>query len=313
MTQLNTASDKDQQVARGETERLMKLATYAAVSLAFMLVVLKSGAWWLTGSVALLGSLVDSLLDVAASVINLLAVRHALLPRDRDHRFGHGKAEALAGLGQSIVIGLSAFYLISLSIFHLMDPQPVEHSSIGLIVTLITIVATFGLVRFQRYVVARSGSLAISADSLHYTGDLLMNLAVIASLILSGVMSWPLFDPLIGFGIALYILYSAWRIVTQSFDQLMDKEFPDDKRNRVKTVTLAHKSVLAVHDIRTRSAGSHDFIQLHIEVDASLSLVQAHQISDEVETMLMNEFPRAQILIHQDPAGLEDVMALDAH
>ncbi len=313
MTDLKPAPNKIQETAPDESGRLMKLATYAAVGVALSLVGLKAGAWWLSGSVALLGSLMDSILDVAASFINLLAVRHALLPRDRDHRFGHGKAEALAGLGQSVFIGLSAIYLISQSVFHLLDPQPVAHSAIGLIVTVITIGATFSLIRFQRYVIERSGSLAISADNLHYTGDLFLNLAVIGALLFSGVMEWPLFDPLIGFGIALYILYSAWRIVLQSFDQLMDKEFPDEKRELVKRVASEHKLVLAVHDLRTRSAGSHDFIQLHIELDPSISLVQAHKISDEVEALLLAAFPRAQILIHQDPAGFEEVMALDKH
>jgi len=311
MTDTQSAPNDTRPTGPAEAGRLMKLATYAAVSTALSLVILKAGAWWLTGSVALLGSLVDSILDVAASLINLFAVRQALVPRDRDHRFGHGKAEALAGLGQSVFIGLSAVYLIAQSLTHLRNPEPVAHSTIGLIVTLITIVATVGLIRFQRYVIGKSASLAISADNLHYTGDLLLNLAVIVALVFSGVLAWPLFDPLIGIGIAFYIFYAAWKIVMQSFDQLMDKEFPDEKREEVKRVALDHPQVLSVHDLRTRSAGSHDFIQLHIELDPSISLVQAHKISDEVEAKLMAAFPRAQILIHQDPAGLEEILALD--
>jgi len=294
-----------------EAESLMRSATYAAVSTAGILVVIKAIAWWFTGSVALLGSLFDSMLDVAVSLVNMIAVRKALLPRDEEHRFGHGKVEALAGLGQALIIALSALYLVYECLQRIGTPKSVENGLIGVVVIVISIILTLLLVRFQRKVIQRSGSLVISADELHYKGDLLMNVAVIAALLLSGIAGLPLIDPAIGLGVAVYIVWAAWTIVRQSYDQLMDREFPDDKRMRVRDMAMKHPDVLDVHDLRTRSAGRLDFIQLHLELDADISLVRAHEIADEVEEQLLNTFPRAEIIIHQDPAGLEEITALD--
>ena len=296
---------------KDDVERLMKLATWAAVLTAGTLVVIKSIAWLATDSVALLGSLLDSGLDVLASVVNLFAVRHALSPRDRDHRFGHGKAEALAGLGQSVLICVSALYLLVESYRHFISPTPMDNSMLGIIITVIAIVLTLGLVRFQKHVIERSGSLAITADALHYKGDLLMNGAVILALVLTSFADAPWADPIIGFGIAFYILHAAWQIISQSLDQLMDKEFESGKRQRVLDIARSHNEVLDVHDLRTRSAGSWDFIQMHIELDPQISLIKAHNIADEVEAMLRQSFPRSEIILHQDPAGLEELTELE--
>jgi len=294
-----------------EAEVLMRSATYAAVLTALILVAIKAGAWWVTGSVAVLGSLIDSLLDVAASSVNLLAVRKALAPRDHEHRFGHGKLEALAGLAQALIIACSALYLVYECVRRFVLPRPVENGFVGIAVIVISIVLTLLLVRFQRKVIVKSGSLAISADELHYKGDLFMNAAVIAALALSGVPRLSFTDPLIGIVVAGYIVWAAWAIMSQSYDQLMDRELPDDKRQRVKEIALTHPEVRAVHDLRTRSSGRIDFIQLHLELDPSISLVKAHEISDEVELKLLREFPRAEVIIHQDPAGIEEIPALD--
>ena len=299
------------QTSPEDSERLMRAATYAAVTTAGSLLVIKGVAWFVTGSVALLGSLMDSALDVFASTINLIAVRHALMPRDHEHRFGHGKAEALAGLAQSAVISLSALYLLYECYERFVDPKVVEESGLGIAAILLSIVLTLGLVRFQNKVVAKSGSLAISADQLHYKSDLLMNFAVIGALIISGFVDWPFADPLVGVAIAIYILTASWRIMGQSFDHLMDRELPNETRNKIKSAVLRHPEVLDVHDLRTRSSGTADFIQLHLELDPHITLIEAHEISDEVEASLMREFPRAQIIIHQDPAGHEEVPALD--
>jgi ferrous-iron efflux pump FieF len=294
-----------------ESARLMHMATYAAVLTAGLLVVIKSGAWWVTGSVSLLGSLMDSGLDVIASTINMVAVRHSLIPRDHEHRFGHGKAEALAGLGQSLIVFVSAFYLIYHCYDRIVDPRAVEQTTIGIAAIVISIILTLGLVRFQQTVIAKSGSLAIAADQLHYKSDLLMNLAVIGALILSGLEGLPFIDPLIGVGIAFYILLASWRIAFQSFDQLMDRELPNEMRNCIRQTAITHPEVRDVHDLRTRSSGASDFIQLHLELDPLITLVEAHRIADEVEADLMKLFPRAQIIIHQDPADHEEVPALD--
>lgn len=301
----------EDQVSASESARLMRSATYAAVAVASFLVLIKGAAWLVTGSVSLLGSLMDSGLDVFASTINMVAVRHSLIPRDHEHRFGHGKAEALAGLAQSAVISISSLYLLYECYDHFVNPRDVEQSGIGIAAIIISIILTLGLVRFQRSVITKSGSLAISADQLHYKSDLLMNFAVVGALVLSGLVSLPIIDPLVGVVIAFYILNASWRIMSQSFDQLMDRELPNETRGQIKHAVLKHPDVLDVHDLRTRSSGTSDFIQLHLELDPFITLIEAHRISDEVEADLMKEFPRAQIIIHQDPAGHEEVPALD--
>jgi len=188
---------------------LMKRATYAAVAVAALLIALKLFGWLLTGSVSVLSSLLDSLLDIAASLVNLVAVHHAVTPADREHRFGHGKAEPLAGLGQSAFIAGSAVFLFIEVLHRVLNPVTVENSRIGIGVMVFSIVVTLGLVRYQRYVVAKTGSLAIGADELHYRGDIILNGSVILSLILSGVLGWSFIDPLFGVAIAVWIVYSS--------------------------------------------------------------------------------------------------------
>ncbi len=288
----------------------MRLATYAAVAVAIVLVVIKFVAWNASGSVALLGSLFDSLMDFAVSVLNLLAVRQALVPADHDHRFGHGKVEALAGLGQATLISLSAAYLLFESYSRLANPEIIESGDLAIGVMIISMVLTLGLILYQRRVAQASGSLAIAADELHYRGDLLINGGVIVALVLSIAFGWLEADGFFGLGIAIYLFHAAWQIGRQSTDQLMDRELPDDVRTQVKKIALDHPRVKAVHDLRTRSAGRKQFIQMHLEMDPKISLTDAHRISDEVEGALMKTFPRAEILIHQDPEGHEEVSKL---
>jgi ferrous-iron efflux pump FieF len=284
---------------------LLKAATRASVAVAAGLVVVKFVAWLLTDSVSLLTTLIDSLLDVAASFLNLLAVRHALEPPDREHRFGHGKAEPLAGLGQAAFITGSAIFLMIEAGQRLYEPQPIEQPTIGIVVMVVAIIVTFALTRFQAYVVRRTGSVAISADSLHYVGDLLTNGAVIVAILLGSQLGWVYADPVFAILIAVYILKTAWGISNGALDMLMDRELPDDDRQRIKQLTLAHPGVLAMHELRTRAAGPTSFIQLHIEMDGDLPLKEAHRISDDVEDSLRSAFPGAEVVIHQDPFGLE--------
>lgn len=290
--------------------RLMRLATYCSVAVSFVLIAAKLAAWVATDSVALLSTLVDSTLDAAASVINLLAVHHALQPADSDHRFGHGKAEPLAGLGQSAFIIGSALFLIGEAGKRLFNPEPVTNAGLGIEVMVFAIAVTLALVSFQRLVVRRTGSLAIGADHLHYMGDLLMNGSVIVSLVLSTRFGVRLADPLFALAIAAFLIYGAGAIAWRSYNLLMDREFPDDERRRIAGICLAHPEVRNVHDLRTRSAGLQSFIQLHLELDPQITLRQAHAISDEVEAQIRQAFPTADIIIHQDPAGLEVTSAL---
>ena len=288
---------------RHEAGALMRRAAMASVVVAATLILAKVGAWLMTDSVAVLSSLLDSLLDAAASVINLVAVRHALTPADDDHRFGHGKAEPLAGLAQSAFICGSSLILLMEAIHRFGSPQPVQRPEIGIAVALLSILLSAALVVYQRRVVARTGSVAIAADSLHYGSDALLNGAVIAAIVIGRFFDLPLADPVFGALIALWILYGAIRIARQSFDLLMDRELPADDRARILTIARARPEVRDVHDLRTRSAGTHIFVQMHIELDPDMRLARAHAIADGVEHDIRAAYPHAEIIIHQDPAG----------
>jgi len=284
----------------------MRLATYASVATAGMLVVVKFGAWLYTDSVSLLSTLLDSLLDAAASIVNLIAVRHALTPADREHRFGHGKAEPLAALGQSTFIAGSAIFLTIEAGHRLYAPRAVEHAQAGIVVMVFAIVVTFILTRFQAYVVRKTGSVAIQADSLHYIGDLLVNGAVILALLAVSQFGWVHADPLFGLGIAGYILYNAWKIARGALDMLMDRELSEEARQRIKEIALAHAEVIDLHDLRTRTSGRQTFIQLHLEMDGEMPLHDAHEVADAVEAELLRAFPEAEVIIHEDPHGIEE-------
>jgi ferrous-iron efflux pump FieF len=299
------ASAVNSALTGAEAGKLAKLAAYTAVGVALFLVAIKVVGYFVTGSVALLGSLLDSVLDVAASSLNLVAIRHAAIPADREHRFGHGKAEAVAGLAQSMLIGGSAAFLAFQAIARLIAPSPVTQSTVGVIILLVAIAATLALVIFQRRVIARTDSLAISADSLHYKGDVIMNGSVILALVLAELFSLPRIDAAIGLGVAAYIAKNAWDIVSRSFDQLMDREFEEPDRERIKEIVKAEPEVRAMHDLRTRRSGFNLFIQLHLELDPNMRLSSAHEIADRVEEKIKAEFPGAEVIIHEDPAGQE--------
>lgn len=292
--------------ARASRGRMMRLATTAAVCVAALLIAAKLAAWIATGSVALLSTLVDSALDAVASVLNLVAVRQALTPADNEHRFGHGKAEPLAGLGQSAFIAGSALFVIGEAGKRLFVPEPVVRGEVGIAVMVVSVVLTLFLLRFQRMVVRETGSLAVRADSTHYAGDLLMNVAVIAALAVQSTLGWNFVDPVLAIVIALSLIWSAWRISKQSLDLLMDRELPEADRHRIVEISTSHPEVRNVHDLRTRSAGHDAFIQLHLELDPDIALSKAHIISDQVEQAILTAYPNAEVIIHQDPAGLSE-------
>ena len=288
---------------------LMRFTTYAAVGVASFLAAVKLFAWFETGSVAMLSSLVDSLLDALASVINLIAVRAALQPHDSEHRFGHGKAEPLAGLLQAVIISASIIFVMVEAVPRFFTPVPIAQGEVGISVMIVSIVLTGGLVMLQRYAIRRTGSIAIAADSLHYRSDLFMNMGVIAALVLATYGGLPIFDPLLAVVVVGYVLYSVWAIIRQSYDMLMDREFPERERARIRGIAQNHPEVLAVHDMRTRQAGIHSFVQLHIELPADMSLKRAHVISDEVEAEIRRAFPETDVIIHQDPEGVDEPRA----
>lgn len=284
--------------------RLMRLATYASVSTAGILIVVKSLAWLATDSVSLLSTLADSLLDAFASLVNLFAVHHALQPADREHRFGHGKAEALAGLAQAAFVTGSAVFLLMAASRRFLQPKAIENSEAGFLVMAIAIAMTLLLVLFQRLVVRKTGSTAIRADSLHYQTDLLVNVSVMVSLVLATRLGLGWADPLFAVGIALYILKGAWQIGRTAYEILMDRELPENERARIRTLALDHPAVAGVHDLRTRFSGTQKFIQVHIEMKGDISLRRAHDIAEEVMESIENAFSGSEVLIHMDPEGV---------
>ena len=292
--------------APDRAKRLMRAATHAAVAVAGVLIAVKLGAWLVTDSVSLLSSLVDSVMDVFASLINLVAVRHAMQPADAEHRFGHGKMESVAGLGQAAFITGSGIFLIVEAVSRLIHPTDVQMGGVGIGVMAFSMVATAALVIFQRIVVRATGSVAIKADSLHYASDFLVNAGVIVALLLVVGLGWRLADPIAGILVALIIIYSAVQIARQSIDRLMDRELPDEERRRIAEIATGHPKVAACHDLRTRSAGLDTFIQLHIEMDGALTLNEAHEICDAVEADIMAAYPNAEVIIHADPEGIDE-------
>ena len=286
-----------------QRRRLLHLATTASVATAAILIIAKLAAWLVTGSLSVLASLVDSVMDALASLANLFAVRYSLQPADAEHRYGHGKAEALAGLGQSTFIAGSAVFLVLESIDRLIHPKPFTNLAVGMTVMVFAIFLTLILVVFQRYVVRKTGSTAIKADSLHYLTDLVTNASILVALIL-GALGWPGLDPWFALGIAGYILYSAWQIGREAINLLMDRELPEHVRERIVALAYAPPLVRGVHDLRTRQSGHTYFIQLHLELDDDLPLREAHALADEVEHAIREAYAGAEIIVQQDPVGL---------
>jgi ferrous-iron efflux pump FieF len=291
-----------------QAARLMRAATHASVTVAVTLTLAKLAAWLVTDSVSLLSTLLDSLLDAVASAINLLAVHHALQPADEDHRFGHGKAEPLAGLAQAAFISGSAVFLIAQAGQRLFHPRAVVNPDVGYVVLAISIALTLVLVAFQKYVVRRTGSVAIGADSLHYQTDILVNASIVVSLVLSSRFGWTAADPLFALAIAGYILWGAVGIGQKAYNLLMDRELPEADRQRICEITVAVPGVLGVHDVRTRSSGPQVFIQLHLELKDDMALDAAHDIALAVERALLDAYPRAEVLVHPDPVSVVGAM-----
>jgi ferrous-iron efflux pump FieF len=286
--------------------RLMRSAGIASVAAAVLLIAIKLYAFAETGAVSMLSTLFDSALDFGASLVNLFAIKQAVTPADAEHRFGHGKAEPLAGLVQvGFILGSSILLLVEVA-DHFLHPQRVDNYAIGVAVMVISMVITGALVLYQRSVVKRTSSMAVHADSAHYGSDFVVNLSVIVALVLSSLFGWWWIDPLCGLLVALLIAFTAISIGRQALDMLMDREMDDADREKIKAIARAHPEVRNLHDLRTRVAGQDRFIQFHLELAPDILLKAAHRISDEVEERLIAAFPGAEIIIHQDPYGIEE-------
>ncbi len=289
-----------------ERAKLTTRAALASVAVACFLLGLKAYAAWATGSVAMLGSLADTGLDVIASLVTLFGVRIAAMPADRDHRFGHGKAESLAALVQVGIIGISAIGIGWRAVDRLIHREITANAEYGIAVSLVAIVATLGLILFQRSVIRRTGSVAIRTDSVHYSSDLLLNLSVIAALALDQFAGFRGADPVFGIAIALWLVYGAWRASVHAVDQLMDKEWAEERRQAFIAVAARHPGGKGIHDLRTRTSGANEFAQFHIWLDPAMSVVEAHDVVDEIEAELLREFPGVEVIIHVDPEGQVD-------
>ncbi|HET7317371.1 MAG TPA: cation diffusion facilitator family transporter [Sphingomicrobium sp.] len=281
-------------------------AALASIAMAIILIVLKSWAALQTSSMAMLGSLADSGLDLVASLVVLLGVRVAAVPADREHRFGHGKAEALAALIQVIIISISALFIGIRSVQRLMGGAETSDAELGIGVSLVAIAATFALVAYQRHVVSRTGSVAIATDRLHYTSDMMLNGSVIVALALDEYAGLVGADAVFGLLIALWLAWGAWKSSSHALDQLMDREWPDEQRERFLAAAKAYPELAGLHDLRTRTSGTHNFVQFHVWVPAEWTVKHAHDRIDRVEEALQAQFPATEILIHLDPEGHTD-------
>jgi len=279
----------------------MKWASFASVSTALFLVILKFCAYLTTGSMALLSSLLDSAQDMLTSLVNLFAIKHAIEPADAHHRFGHGKAQALGSLGQSVIIALAGLFLISESVERFLNPRPIHSLSFGIWVSIFAIFVTILLVVFQNYVIKKTNSLSLRANRAHYTGDILMNVGVIISMFGAYFFHWDWVDTLFGVGVGFYLIFQVWHLSRESCSMLMDTEIPQPLKRQIKEITLSFKPVLELTQLKTRYSGNRIFIQFAIFLEDTLSLKQAHDLIDEIEAALQKQIPEAEIIVHPEP------------
>jgi len=285
---------------------LTRSAALASIAMALFLAAIKLWAVWRTGSTAMLGSLADTTLDLIASFATLIGVWVAAMPADEEHRFGHGKAEALAAMFQVILIVLSAGAIAFRAVTRLIEGGRTEAAGDGIAVSVVAIVATLALLAWQRYVIRRTGSVAIRTDNVHYKSDLLLNLAVIAALAVDQYAGFAQADPLFGLGIAAWLVWGAWRASGEAVDNLMDREWPEERRLRFIERAARHPELSKLHDLRTRTSGDRDFVQFHVDLPPDMTVAEAHTVIERVEEDLCRAFPGMELLIHIDPEGHVD-------
>jgi cation diffusion facilitator family transporter len=294
------------EISKQQNDFLIKTATYASTFIALMIMIIKVIGWHFTNSIALFASLVDSLLDITASAINLVAVQYALRPPDDNHRFGHEKAQDLAVFGQSVFFGGSALFVIYNAFVRFNEPVPVEQAGIGIYVMIASTILTSVLVAYQYYVLRRTQSKVVAADKLHYLVDFLSNLGVLLSLYASQYHGYHSLDPVLAIAIAIYMLKGALELLIDAFKNLMDHEFSDREKQIIKDLINSHEEVKGFHDLKTRYASHKPFIQVHLEMDGEITLNQAHKIAIAVEEDIKSQFRGAEVIIHQDPEDVEE-------
>ncbi len=289
--------------APNESAKVTRMITWASVLVALVLMVSKLSVYIQSGSVSLLASFADSGLDLVASITAFFAVRYAAEPADEEHRFGHGKAESFASLFQALLVAISAALVAREAVERLLHPAPIHQTNLALAVMVVSIVLTLGLVWLQGIALRRSGSLAVAGDQAHYKADLLANLSVIVGISLASFGGWPMADALIGLGIALWLVYTAWQVAKGGLDQMMDRELPQEDRAQIRKTAMEVEGVYSIHELRTRASGVYVHMQFHLDLDPDITLAAAHTIVVEVERRLLETWPAADILIHPDPKG----------
>ena len=289
------------------TEPLVKSASIASLLVASTLIVLKYYAWISTSSVAMLGSLADSLIDFLASIFVFIAITYSFLPADEKHRFGYGKSEGLAAFIQSLLIGISGIYVFAEAIKRLLNPSQINQPNIAVWIILVSIVLTIALIMYQSYVVKKSQSMAIESDQYHYLTDTFINLSVLFSIVITGWTRFTFIDAVVGLLISGVVLYTAFILLKKSFKILLDQEIQSSHRDQIRKIALQHPQVLGFHDLRTRDTGQKYIIQFHLELDPNMTLLESHKITDEVTDNVLNVYPNSELIIHTDPLGIDEV------
>ena len=294
------------QLTKQQSDRLKNFAAIASISVATILCLLKILGAWLSDSLAVLSSMIDSLSDIFGSLITLIAIRYAAKPASPRHRYGYGKAEALSALTQSAFIAGSGLFVLYDGINRFISPRALLDTRIGLIIMITSLIATIVLIIFQRHVAKKTNSQAILADSAHYLVDILTNGAIIISLFAVKFCNAVWVDPLTATLISLYLLYNAYTLACEATGLLLDRELSEDIRDNICNIITAQPFVCGVHDLRTHDLGGCYMFEFHLELDGSLTLCQAHEYSDIVSHKLRETYPGAQIIIHQDPSGIKE-------
>jgi ferrous-iron efflux pump FieF len=288
-----------------EETALKTSAARLSIIVALFLIAIKTTSGWLTGSISVWASLLDSVLDLFASTLNFIAVRAASRPADEDHAYGHGKAESLTSLFQAIIIGASGMFIVWEAVHRIQVPHQTGSELIGVGSMIIAIVVSAWLVRRLRRAARETESPALSSDALHYMADIYINAGVVVALVLTALTDWRLADPLISVAIALYILKSAVGLAHESIDVLMDRRLPVEVDDKVAEIVARYKDegVQGFHDLCTRRSGSQRFIDLHLEVDRNKRFEEAHDLTVQVLRAIEAEIPRSKVRIHTDPTG----------
>ncbi len=290
-------------IAPSDAAKITARITWFSVGAAILLSAVKLAAVIASGSVALLASLGDSALDLVAALITFFAVRYAATPADKEHRHGHGKAEAFAALMQAGIVAISATLIAREAANRFLSPDPVEQTAWALSAMAVSIVVTILLVNAQTRAVNQTGSVAVVGDRMHYASDLAANFSVIVALVLAGYLGVRWADPVVGLGVALWLLWSAWNVAKGALDQMMDRELADEDRDRIRALAAADPAILGVHQLRTRAAGPFVHIQFHADLPPGITLDEAHRVMVAAERRILDAYPGADVLIHPDPHG----------